>query len=263
MKYAFMTFACPELSLPEALALAQRYGYDGLEPRAASEHKHGVELEADAAQRSAIRKTADDSPVALCCIATSCQYADPAAAAQAAEETRAYINLAADVGCPRLRVFGGSIPKGVTRAQAADSLVDSLQSVAEQALARGVAVCLETHDSWCEPDHVAEIMRRVDHPGVTVNWDIMHPVRQANATMDRAFAALRPWIKHVHFHDGVMDGARVNLVPVGEGVIDHRRAVELLAQMGYADYLSGEWISWKPYDEFLGSELAKMKSYEP
>lgn len=262
MKYAFMTFACPELNLAEALTLAKQYGYDGIEPRTASEHKHGVELEADAVQRSAARKTAEESGVELCCIATSCKYADPATAGQAAAETRAYIDLAADVGSPRLRVFGGNIPDGVDRAKSADSLVESLKSVADHAFARGVVVCLETHDAWCEPDHVADIMRRVDHPGIAVNWDIMHPVRRANATMDRAFEALQPWIKHVHFHDGVKDGERVNLVPIGEGMVDHQRAVELLAGMGYADSLSGEWINWKPYDEFLGSELATMKSYE-
>ena len=262
MKYAFMTFACPELPLDESLALARRYGYDGIEPRTACGHKHGVELVADAAQRRDIRKKAEETGIALCCIATGCQYSNPAGAAQAAEETRAYVDLAADVGSRRLRVFGGVIPDGLDRAESAESIVESLKFVADHAEKRGVIVCIETHDNWCDPEHMAEIMRRVDHPAIAVNWDIMHPVRQTNATMESAFQTLKPWIKHVHFHDGINDANALKFVPIGEGMVDHKSAVTLLRAMPYNDFLSGEWIEWKPYDEFLGSELATMKSYE-
>ena len=44
MKYAFMTFSCPELDLDGVLDLAGRMGYDGIEPRLDSKHAHGVEV---------------------------------------------------------------------------------------------------------------------------------------------------------------------------------------------------------------------------
>jgi len=259
-----MTFSCPRLTLADVLALARRCGYDGIEPRTVSGHAHGVELDADAARRAEIRKSAEAAGVAICCVATSLQYADPALAATLGAETRAYIDLAADVGCPRIRVFGGLIPEGVERRQATDGMVAALGSVADYAAKRGVVICVETHDDWCNPDHLAEVMRRVDHPAVGVNWDIMHPVCRAGATIESAFATLRPWIRHVHFHDGrpKEEGDGVNLVPVGEGIVDHRRAVELLLGAGYDGYLSGEWINWEPYDVHLPRELATMKRYE-
>jgi len=264
MKYAFMTFSCPELTLDEVLATARRYGYDGIEPRTVSGHKHGVELEADPGQRAAIRKKAEESGIAICCVATSLNYADPEKAKDAPAETRSFIDLAADVGSPRIRVFGGLIPEGVSRRRAADSIVEALKSVADYAAERGVVICMETHDDWCNPDDVADVMRRVDHPAVAVNWDIMHPVRRGGATMDGAFAALRPWIRHVHFHDGRTKerGEGSNLVPIGQGMIDHKRAVELLLGMGYDGFLSGEWARWEPYDVHLPRELATMKRYE-
>ena len=40
MKYSFMSFSCPELKLEEILKLAQKYGYEGIEPRIGSGHKH-------------------------------------------------------------------------------------------------------------------------------------------------------------------------------------------------------------------------------
>jgi len=262
MKYAFMTFSCPELTLEQALATAREYGYDGIEPRGEANQKHGVEPTTSAAEREAIKRTAEESGIALCCIATSCRYANPETSDDAVGRTRQFIDLAGDVGVPRLRVFGGPIGEGLDREQATELVVKCLASVADQAVEREVALCMETHDDWCDPQHVAEVMRRINHPGIAVNWDIMHPVRTTGATMAEAYETLKPWIKHVHFHDGVMEDESNTLRLIGEGIIDHRAAVKLLMADGYQDYLSGEWINWTPYQEHLPAELATMKSYE-
>jgi sugar phosphate isomerase/epimerase len=263
MKYSFMSFSCPELDLSEILSLAKRFGYDGIEPRAGSGHKHGIEPEADSDARQEIRQQASEAGVALACIATSCKYADPETLDEQIVQTRLCIDLAADVGSPRLRVFGGMLPEGVSREQAAGQIVHALRSVADHAADRGVIVCMETHDDWCNPADVAGIMKQVDSPAIAVNWDIMHPIRRAGVTMDEAYQALSPWIKHVHFHDGVIDGESVQLKPIGEGIIDHLCAVQLLQADGYDGFLSGEWIKWADaYEVHLPRELATMKGYE-
>jgi sugar phosphate isomerase/epimerase len=173
-----------------------------------------------------------------------------------------YIDLAADVGAARLRVFGGDIPAGVSRAQASDLLVEALRSVADHAARRGVVVCLETHDSWSDPHDVREVMRRVDHPAVAVTWDVMHPVRAAGLTMDEAFQLIEPWIGHVHVHDGSKRRDRLEFKPIGAGDLDHRRVVELLLRATYQGYLSGEWIGWESPETYLPRELAVLKQYE-
>jgi len=262
MKYSFMSFSCPELGLEEILAMAERLGYDGVEPRVSAKHKHGIETDLPAAGRAEIRQKVLDSGVPLCCVATSCRYADPATTQENVDETLRSIDLAADVGAPRIRVFGGTIAEGVSREQAIDVVANALSSVAERAAERSVTVCLETHDDWCTPEHVAEVMRRVDHPAIAVNWDIMHPIRRGNATMDQAFAALKDWVKHIHFHDGGTVDDKFSLLPIGQGDIDHVRAVQLLASLPYDGYLSGEWIGWEPYETHLPRELATMKGYE-
>ncbi|MCD4700027.1 MAG: sugar phosphate isomerase/epimerase, partial [Phycisphaerae bacterium] len=142
-------------------------------------------------------------------------------------------------------------------------ITHALRSVADHASERGVIVCMETHEDWCNPTHVAEMIKQVDHPSIAVNWDIMHPIRRGNATMEEAYQTLKPWIKHVHFHDGVDSGDKTDLVPIGDGIIDHRCAVRLLKADGYDDFLSGEWIKWSDaYDLHLPRELAAMKRYE-
>jgi len=263
VRYSFMSFSCPDLSLDEMIAVARNYGYDGIEPRITSGHKHGIEPDSPQAFRKECARKAADNGIALSCVATSCRYADPETTREMTDDTRRAIDLAGDVGAPRLRVFGGPIPEGVTREAATDLLADAMRAVADHAAARAVAVCVETHDHWCDPKHMAEVMTRVNHPAIGVNWDIMHPVRVAKVTMDEAFETLQPWIRHVHFHDGVSepDGG-ITLKRIGEGQIDHRRAVQLLEGAGYADFLSGEWINWEPYETHLPRELAAMKQFE-
>jgi sugar phosphate isomerase/epimerase len=260
MKYSFMSFSTPELSLAQMLDTARCYGYDGIEPRLDSKHAHGIEVDATAEQRAAAGQQAVEAGIELGCLATSLRYADPAQTEQMIADTHARIDLAGDVGAPVMRVFGGQIPEGVSREQATDLLVESLGSVADHAAERGVTLTMETHDDWCDPKHVAAVLKAVDHPAIAVNWDIMHPVRTKNATIDESFEILKPWIRHLHVHDGTGDG--IELKPIGEGIIDHRRAIELLLTVGYTGHISGEWIKWEDWRVHLPREVATLRRYE-
>lgn len=261
MKYSFMSFSCPQLTLGELLATAERFGYDGVEPRIDSQHQHGVEIAASAVQRKEIKKQVASGSVAFAGIATSCVFANPEITKQNVDYTLKCIDLAADVGAGRIRVFGGSLAKDQNREDAIRIVADALRAVADHARGCGVTVCMETHDSWCLPEDVAAVMQRVNHPAIAVNWDIMHPVRVCKVTMDQAFKTLKPWIRHLHIHDGTLGSTQ--LVPIGNGCIDHKRAIELLLTIPYEGYLSGEWINWSdPYEVHLPRELAIMKSYE-
>ena len=260
MKYAFMTFSMPREGLQQVLEAARQFGYDGIEPRVESGHAHGVELGASPAARRQMRGAAEKAGVAMACVATSCLFADPQTAQRNVELGHRYIDLAADVGSSRIRVFGGAIGGGLSREAAIELVARSLSSLADHASERGVLVCMETHDDWCDPAHVAEVMGKVARPSIGVNWDLMHPVKRAGYTMDRAYEILKKWVHHVHFHDGTLEG---KLRPIPEGIVDHRSAVRLLRDAGYQGYLSGEWINWEiGYPEHLPRELSTMKSYE-
>jgi sugar phosphate isomerase/epimerase len=255
-----MSFSTPTLSLAETIEVARRYGYDGIEPRLDSGHAHGIEVATARQQREAIRDQMADSGIELACLATSITYADPAKSDEMIRQTIERIDLAGDLGVPAIRVFGGKIPEGISREQAIDLLVHSLSGVAGHAAEREVTVCIETHDDWCDPAHIAAVLERVSHPAIAANWDIMHPVRAGGATMDSAFEALKPWIRHLHIHDGSKSAP--GLLPIGTGDIDHRRALELLKTTEYDGFISGEWIGWEPYEVHLPRELATMKQYE-
>ena len=261
MKHAFMTFSTPDLTLEETLALAAQMGYDGIEPRVDNNQKHGIEYAATAAERATAKAAAEKSGVAICCVATSCGYANPETQADQIETTHKAIDLAADVGSTRLRVFGGGMPKGGTHEQAVEQIIPSLKKVADHAAERGVTLCVETHDCLLFPNYLADVLSRVDHAYVMANWDIMHPVRSGGWTMDDAFEKIKPWIRHLHIHDGTLD-KQLKMLPIGEGAIDHRLAVELLMGIGFEGYASGEWFSMGAPEDHLPQALAAMKAYE-
>jgi len=264
MNYSFMSFSTPELTLQEIFTTATQYGYAAIEPRLAAGHKHGIETTLDTAARIAVKAEIDASDIKVCCLATSCCYANPTDRQQWLERTDAVIDLAGDIGCERIRVFGGLLGENISRDQGFELVIEALKSAAKHAAERKVVVCIETHDDWCNPEHLAEIMRRVDHSNIMINWDIMHPVRSCGVDIDTAFNIVKPWIAHIHVHDGVdLPDGGIQFKAIGEGVIDHKRAIELISSIDYQGYISGEWINWTDdYTIHLPREIAAMKSFE-
>lgn len=264
MKLSFMSFTCPEATLDEFLGYAQKYGFDGVEPRAEAGHAHGVELEATPAQRREIARRFADSGIACACIATSRRYcfADQAERRASIELSKRYIELAADVGCPRLRVFGGPLPEGMTMEEAIAIVGESLAELAPFAEQHGTVLCLETHDAFMRADDCAAAVRIANSPAIGVNWDIMHPFTKG-MSIDEAYNHLRGLIHHCHIHDGTYPpgGGRPTLAKMGEGDIPYRRAVALLAADGYKGFLSGEWINAWPPDEILPHDGRVLREY--
>ena len=261
MKYAFMSFSTPDQSLEQMLETARRYGYDGIEPRLDSDHRHGIETVADTQTRASIRAQCEAAGIEIACIATSCSFADPAHEDSRTELAHACIDLAGDLGCQRLRVFGGLFDAGIQRSEAIDTVNKGLRALSQHAAERRVELCMETHDAWTDPQHVATVMQRVDHPNIAVNWDAVHPVRSSGSTFEKSFALLKPWIRHVHVHDALKEGDTFQFMALGQGDFDHREVLRLLQADGYDGYLSGEWMEWEPPETHLPRELATLKSY--
>lgn len=267
MKYAFMTFSTPDWSRDEILKFAADIGYDGVEWRAAGNHKHGVELATSAAERAEIREAAADAGVANCCIATSVRYLDEGGPEKHIDDTLAFLELARDIACPTIRVFGGGKgkdQKGWVGPEQIDALAEILKTVAPKAEEAGVAIALETHDYWCNPKNVAKAVSRVNSRKVGVNWDIMHPCRIYGYTVEESFNILRPWVQHFHMHDGTANPEALEFFYFDEGKSDYDNgtAIQLLSGDGYSGYMSGEWFNRPDPRVDLPRELKGIRAIE-
>lgn len=108
---------------------------------------------------------------------------------------------------------------------------------------------------------MADIMREVNDLNVAAAWDVIHTEREGLTGPDSVIDSLGPWIRHVHFHDGLKRLDRLHYAPLGTGEFDQLRIAKALLKLGYEGYVSGEWYNWEPYDIHLPRELAAWKRY--
>ncbi len=261
MKYAFSTLACPAWSIERVAEEATRLGYDGVELRL---------LDGEVIDPVTDRATVERAVglcrargVEVCALDTSCRfnYADPVERDRQVAELGAWIRLAQHLQVSLLRVFGGPDQGdgGCTPDddEANKGVAQSLRQVAPDAERAGVTVVLETHDAFSSAHRVADVLRRVGSGSVAALWDSHHPYRVGETARD-VVDALDGRIAHVHVKDVRRldaDGARWELVLLGEGEVPVREQLAVLKRCGYEGWVSVEWEKkWHP--EIVGPEVA-------
>ena len=262
MRYLFNSFSLPDHDLPALLRAAHRYGYDGLELRTDQGHNHRIEVDTDRAFRMNAQAQIQGSGLTVDCLCLSAEISDPDRKDTALAQVSARIDLAADIGTPLVRVFGGAFPDSVSRQEARNNLIDVLQRLADHGNRQGVTVCLETHDQWTDPAELADIMTAVDHPGAGLIWDILHTSRRPDAALADTYRSLARWIRHVQMHDALLRTDRLEFRPIGRGEIDHLELLAVLGIGGYDGAIAGEWMNWEPGDIHLPREIDQMRRYE-
>ena len=252
MRFGFMSSVAPGWTLDQLVAAAGEYGFEAVELRVEWGHAAAVELDATAAERREARRKLADAGIAVSCLALGARLAKPSAEERAAtvEQIARYAVLAADLGAPVLRVFGGPVPAGHTVAGLRDAAAETLGQAAARAAEYGVAPCLETHDHFNDPADVAHVVAGAGHPNVGVVWHASHHLRLGIPVAD-AYQALRPWVRHCHISEGARPGEERPAdtpIPLGEGDGHVREVMRLLHADGYDGVLSWEWINGKQTD---------------
>jgi len=248
MKLSFCTLGCPNWKIPQIVENAAKLGYHGVELRGvAGEH---IGPDEPAASRADIRKRFADAGLQVACIMGYSKFTSPDAAERQTQVdiAKKMLDVAKDVGCGRVRFFGG-VRGDATLDAALGYAADGLKKVADHAVKTGVLAVLETHDDWCIGANTARLVRTVDSPGLGICWDysnsfFFEPTRDT-------FAAIKGSIKHVHSKDAYRDAAgKVIACLPGKGQVDSRLALSLLKEAGYDGWVSFEWEKkWEPHLE--------------
>src|SRR5262245_24144908 len=86
---------------------------DGVELR--TTHAQKVEIGLDADERRDVRKQFEDGGIEIAGLGTTCEYqaADKAVVKKNVEETKEWIKLAHDLGCPGVKVRPNGMPAGM------------------------------------------------------------------------------------------------------------------------------------------------------
>lgn len=255
MKLGYTSLACPGWSIEEAVSAAESYGYAAIEWRMAD----GAIIEPDVSAhlRRRLREVPAAHGIEVACLDSSCQAVQetPEKRAATIEAGRRMLDLAAEIGAPFLRVFGGGLPANTTRAAILAPTAEVLHALASYSSERGVTVLLETHDAWTNSEDVRALVQAVALPTLRVLWDTHHTYRFGEAPA-QTLAQLGAAIAYVHIKDSRLNGpGDWTYCLLGEGDLPLREICAVIKQSGYAGYLSLEWEKqWHP--EIAEPEIA-------
>lgn len=257
MKLAYSSLACPGWTIEEAVQAAARYGYTAIEWRLAD----GEIIEPDISTevRRRLRQAPADHGIEIACLDTSCRVmqASPAERTATIEAGQRMIELAAELGAPFIRVFGGALPADTTRAAMLAPTAEVLHTLGSYGGTRGITVLLETHDAWTDSEDVLKLIQAAALPSVKVLWDAHHTYRSGEQPA-QTLARLSESIAYVHIKDSRPANGEAGIWSyclLDEGSVPLREICTLLKRSGYDGYLSLEWEKkWHP--EIAEPEIA-------
>jgi sugar phosphate isomerase/epimerase len=232
---------------------ATLYGYDGVAFR-------GLLGELDLAKvpefapsaRANTRRRLRESGLATSMVLTSAtiMIADAEKLEASLQLGRSHIDIASDLECPFIRVFGGQMPNGISYAAAVRRAGDRLRQLGDYAAPRGVHVLIETHDDWVVTSRLRLAVEAAEHPNIGILWDVHHPIRIAGESVAQTWANIGPWVRSVDFKDSLTDfEARLGYryVQMGDGEIPLKDALQILNVAGFNGWLTFEWEKlWHP-----------------
>lgn len=177
--------------------------------------------------------------------------ADPAKRADAVNDIKKWVDITGQLGAPQLRIFGGTVPTGVSLSQATDWVVEIMKAATDYSSRKGIVLSLEnTRGVSQNSDVCLEIMRRVDSPYAGITLDITHfvptPVQDAYAQI----AACIPYATNAHIMDCFDDGAPIDL----------ERIWKIFAGAGFRGYMSLEYVPKPGTADIFDTEIPRLIS---
>lgn len=130
--------------------------------------------DADAAYFANMRRYAHLCGVEISGTAVGNNFSNPEGSDERKEQmayVRQWIDNAALMGAPHIRVFAGKHPKGVDEAAAEKFAASALEEAGEYAGKQGIFLGIENHDSIADSGRLLRIVHAVDSPWVGVNLD--------------------------------------------------------------------------------------------
>ncbi|MEI7566603.1 MAG: TIM barrel protein [Opitutaceae bacterium] len=239
------TLGCPDLSLAETIALAQRHHLDAVELRALA---HTIDL-------PTVFTTAYGTPTALAAwmksaavpiisLDTSLKLADNSAADR--EDFLRFLPWAEAIGVPWLRVFDGGHAADPATHQAMADTVAWWRALKKQ---NGwqAEIMVETHDALCTTAAIQQFLTLA--PRTAILWDTQHTWRNGGENPATTWRAIGSQVVHVHVKDSVSRPSAkhpFSYVLPGEGEFPMATLRPLL-QAEFTGCVSLEWERlWHP-----------------
>ena len=245
---AFSTLGCPAWEWPKILEFAESHGFAAIELRGLMGSMDLPSRPEFAPERIAQSKkeiAAHGLKIANIGSSFALHDADPAKHAQQLADAKRFIDLAAALGSPYVRVFGNEI-KG-PKEEVVARVAAGLHELGEYAGPRGVTVIIESHGDFVDSPTLKDVLTRADSPHAALLWDAHHTYADGHEQPEYTVHELGSWIRHTHLKDSVQAGKERKYVLTGRGDVPIERQVQALQKIGYQGYFCFEWEkAWHP-----------------
>lgn len=248
---SFSTLGCPKWSFEKVVECAVENGYQGIEIRGIQDQLDLPKCpEFSTPERiAAARRLVEAHQLRIVDLGASAQmhHADNAKRKTQLDEAKRFIDLAAQLNCPYIRVFPDDLPKGQDENATIDLIINGLVELGNYAKGSGVSVLLESHGKIVSSDLLRRIMKGAGHPQVGLAWDVFNMWSVTKEPPKKAYKTLKKFIAHVHIKDATFANGKSEYVLLGQGEVPVKEAVKALSKGGYKGYYSFEWEKrWHP-----------------
>ena len=250
MKIGFSSLVCPSWDLPTIVSQASELGYDGVELRGVRGELQLTRIPALRANPGSTRQMFAGANVELASLVSSCTFdsRQRVELARNRETLQEYIEMAAELRCPRVRIFLGDVQKGEARQSTLARIAEEPTTIAPSAAEHGVTVLIENSGDFAGSTDAWYICDYVAHPAIRVAWNpctaMMLCERPTNSIPRLASRIGMFLVSDGRFDEsGYMSGFEVP----GEGNVELSRAIDLLKGVFYSGYLMFSWPKlWEP-----------------
>ncbi len=267
IEIAMSTLACPSLTIAEAVRIAEASGCDGIEFRTggvrASEFACDPFLTDEAKTRS-ILDAAGLKPVSISTGTSFDAPINPPVIGQlfdneaAIREAKRAIDLAAQLECPFVRVFGYEKTERESHRSALRRIAGRLSKACDHCRHTGTSLVVENGGSFSSAEQIAELIDAVSSPLIKASYDIAIGDEAGDSPED-AFTMLRTKLGFVRVRDNDENGP----VELGSGIRPVEEFVRALAKRRWSGPVVYEWeAAWfeglRPADEVMPGAIRRL-----
>lgn len=250
----------PDLAIPngpydESVALAKRFGYDGIELIPGDPDLVDADALEAALKKHGMAISAINSGGINYVLKISLVNADPEKEKIAFQKLQTLIRLSKRFGClQQVGVARGFAIHGVSNEQFKTRLVAVLQKACDYAAEQGVQIIFEYTNrieinTILNLNEALEIIGRVDRPNISLLLDTGHSWLE-DPDVYESLRRAKGYLRHVHLHDSDQGppGASKN------GVLDFDRIIRIFKEIGFSGFVSdGLMTSALPETQVLQS----------
>jgi sugar phosphate isomerase/epimerase len=259
LKLSFSTLGCPDWSFDKIIDFARNNQYSGIEVRGIL-HQMDLPLVPEFSNSEAIKtsmKKMNDRGLKFVDLGSSCALHFPKGEERTKnlDEGKRFIDLAAKLNCPFIRVFPNQIPKDRDRQETLNLIIDGLKELGAYASKTNVMVLLESHGELIYKKDLLFVMEGAASQHVGLVWDVCNMWIVTKEPPEEVYASLKPYIRHTHIKDLKIENGKEEYVLLGTGIVPIFQAIDLLYKNNYPGYYSFEWEKlWHP--EILDPQIA-------